>query len=52
MVTAALRSVFAQEEARDILARWEDLAASLAERFPRATELMLEAREDLLAQCQ
>ena len=26
-----------------------DLAASLAERFPRATELMLEAKEDVLA---
>jgi putative transposase len=49
MVTAALRSVFAQEDASDILARWDDLAASLAERFPRATELMLEAREDVLA---
>lgn len=49
MVTAALRSVFAQEDATEILTRWEDLAASLAERFPRATELMLEAREDVLA---
>jgi putative transposase len=49
MVTAALRSVFAQEEAVDILARWDDLAGSLAERFPRAAELMAEAREDVLA---
>ena len=49
MVTAALRSVFAQEDTTEILTRWEDLAASLAERFPRATELMLEAREDVLA---
>jgi hypothetical protein len=49
MVTAALRSVFAQENADEILSRWDDLAASLAERFPMATELMNEAREDVLA---
>ena len=49
MVTAALRSVFAQEKASEIEARWDDLASSLAERFPRAAELMLEAREDVLA---
>jgi transposase-like protein len=35
MVTAALRSVFAQETAAEIQSRWDDLAASLAERFPK-----------------
>ena len=49
MVTAALRSVFAQESADEILSRWDDLAASLAERFPKAAGLMQEAREDVLA---
>ena len=49
MVTAALRSVFAQENAAEILSRWDDLATSLSERFPRAAELMHEAREDVLA---
>ena len=49
VVTAALRSVFAQETAADILNRWDDLAASLAERFPNAAALMDEAREDVLA---
>ena len=49
MVTAALRSVFAQESADEILSRWDDLAASLADRFPKAAELMHEAREDVLA---
>jgi transposase-like protein len=49
MVTAALRSVFAQESPADILSRWDDLAASLAERFPKAAELMHEAHEDVLA---
>ena len=48
-MTAAVRSVFAQEKAADIEVRWDDLASSLAERFPRAAELMLEAREDVLA---
>jgi hypothetical protein len=36
MVTSALRSVFAQENASDILSRWDDLAVSLAESFPKA----------------
>jgi putative transposase len=49
MVTAALRSVFAQERASDIMGRWDDLAGSLVERFPRAAELMDQAREDVLA---
>jgi transposase-like protein len=49
MVSADLRSVFAQENAGDILSRWDDLALSLAERFPKAAELMNEAREDVLA---
>lgn len=49
MVTAIQRSVFAQESAAEILSRWDDLASSLAERFPKAAELMAEAREDVLA---
>ena len=49
MVTAALRSVFAQEKVSEIEARWDDLASSLVERFPKAAELMLQAREDVLA---
>lgn len=49
MGTAAMRSVFAQEDASEIESRWDDLAASLAEHFPSATELMLEAKEDVLA---
>ncbi len=49
MVTAALRSVFAQETEEEILSRWDDLAASLQERFPKAAALMHEAREDVLA---
>ena len=48
-MTAALRSVFAQEDASEIASRWDGLANSLAERFPRAPELMLQAKEDVLA---
>ncbi len=39
MVTAALRSVFAQETAEEIESRWDDLATSLAERFPKAAAM-------------
>jgi transposase-like protein len=49
MVTAALRSVFAQESAEEIEPRWDDLAASLAERFTKAAALMQDARKDVLA---
>jgi transposase-like protein len=49
MVTAALRSVFAQETVAEIESRWDDLAASLADRFPKAAALMHEAKEDVLA---
>ena len=41
--------MFAQEKAGDILSRWDDLVVSLAERFPKAAELMNEAREEVLA---
>jgi len=43
--------VFAQDSAEEIESRWDDLAASLAARFPKATELMLETKEDVLAFC-
>jgi transposase-like protein len=41
--------VFAEEDATEILTRCDDVAASLADRFPGATELMPPAREDVLA---
>ena len=49
MVTAALLSVFAQETAAEIKSRWDELAAALAELFPKAAALMHEAKEDALA---
>jgi transposase-like protein len=48
MVTAALRPVFAVEKATQIGARWDDLASLLAERFPKAAEIMLEDKKDVL----
>ena len=42
MVTAALRSVFAQESAAEIRSRCDDLFLWLAERFPKAAKLMSE----------
>ncbi len=41
MVTAALRSLCAQEKAFEIEASWDVLASSLAERFPIAVDLTL-----------
>jgi putative transposase len=40
--------VFAQESAAEIESRWDDLAASLAERFAKTAALMDEAKEDVL----
>ena len=49
MVTAALRNVFAQETAAEILSYWDDLGASLAEGFRKAARRMNEPRENVLA---
>ena len=49
MVTAALRAVYSQESFAGLVERWDDLASSLAERFPKAAELMQESKEDVLA---
>jgi hypothetical protein len=49
MDTAALRAVFAQEDATGLVERWDDLASSLAVRFPKADEVMQESKEDVPA---
>ena len=49
MVAAALRSVFAQQSKEAALEQWDQVSAMLAAKFPRAAELMAEAREDVLA---
>ncbi len=46
---AMLRTIFAQEAARDALAQWDIVADALAELAPKLGELMLAARENVLA---
>jgi len=48
MVTVELCSVFSQEDAAGLADCWFELAASLAERFARVSELMAQARDDML----
>ena len=49
MVAAALRSVFTQQSSAAVEEQWDQVAAMLAGKFPRAAELMATAREDVLA---
>jgi transposase-like protein len=48
-VAAAFRSIFALSDRTEIEARWDEVAATLAERFPKAAESMAGARTDVLA---
>ncbi len=49
MVAAALRSVFTQQSRSAVKEQWDQVAAMLAGKFPRAAEVMASAREDVLA---
>jgi transposase-like protein len=49
MVAAALRSVFTQQSAATVEEQWDQVAAMLSAKFPKAAELMATAREDVLA---
>jgi len=49
MVAAAIRTAFAQETEKEALAEWNAVADRLRQRFPRVSELMDEARGDVLA---
>ena len=48
MVAAALRSVFIQQSTAAVEEQWDQVAAMLTAKFPRAAELMATAREDVL----
>ena len=48
-VAAAFRSIFALSDRTEIEARWDEVEATLAERFPKAAESMAAARTDVLA---
>jgi putative transposase len=49
MVAAALRSVFTQQGRSAVEEQWDQVAAMLTGKFPKAAELMASAREDVLA---
>ena len=48
-VAAAFRSIFALTDPAEVAARWDEVAATLGERFPRAAALLVDARTDVLA---
>jgi putative transposase len=48
-VAAAFRSIFALSDRTELEARWDEVAATLADRFPKAAESMAGARTDVLA---
>jgi putative transposase len=48
-VAAAFRSIFALNTAKEVHARWDDVASMLEERFPKAAELLDDAKHDVLA---
>lgn len=50
-VAAAFRSIFALGAKTELEARWDEVADTLAERFPKAAESMRTARTDVLAFC-
>jgi putative transposase len=48
-VAAAFRSIFALSDRDEIESRWDEVTATLAERFPKAADSMVTARTDVLA---
>ncbi len=48
-VAAMLKTIFAQENAREAHAQWKTVADTLRDRAPKLAALMDEAREDVLA---
>ena len=48
-VAAAFRSIFSLGTAEEVSARWDEVEATLAERFPKAAALMAGAKTDVLA---
>ena len=49
MVSAAFRTIFALSDPDAVQARWDDVAAMLAAKFPKAAESMRTAKIDVLA---
>jgi putative transposase len=49
MVSAAFKTVFAQVSGADMHTQWDQVASTLADRFPKAAALMEGAKEEVLA---
>lgn len=49
MVAAAIRTVFAQPDAAHVHDQLDEVAAMLSRQFPAVTDMLLDAKEDLLA---
>ena len=49
MVAATIRTVFAQPDAQHVREQFDVIAGMLARQFPKAADLMVAAKEDLLA---
>ena len=49
MVSAAFKTVFAQVSGPDMHTQWDQVTATLEERFPKAAALMTGAKEEVLA---
>lgn len=49
MVAAAFRTVFAQASPEEVSLRWDEVAAQLESRFPKAAALMGDAKTDVVA---
>jgi putative transposase len=49
MVAAAIRTIFAQPDAQHVLEQFDVIAGMLGRQFPRVEQLMLAAKDDLLA---
>ena len=48
-VAAAFRSIFALGTPQEVSARWDEVADTIADRFPKAAESMRHTKTDLLA---
>jgi putative transposase len=49
MVAAAIRTIFAQPDAQHVLEQFDVIAGMLGRQFPRVEQLMVAAKDDLLA---
>jgi len=51
MVIAAIQTIFAQPDARSVREQFERIVATLGDQFPEVSNMLTDAREDLLAFC-